>query len=94
MAIEEFLADKIFTIESFIEIVEAVDFKIKNEPNNERLKKVQGALYEILTKAHEFETRYKRPDQLFPYDTLIEMIVITGQHIKLSYREEVKRRIV
>lgn len=94
MAIEEFLADKIFTIESFVEIVEAVDLKIKNEPDNERLKKVQGALYEILTRAHEFETKFKKPDQLFPYETLIEMIVITGQLPRLAYKEETLKRIV
>lgn len=56
MAIEPYAyADKIFTLDSFIEILEAVDLKAKNETNNEKLKKIQGALYEILTRAHTFE---------------------------------------
>ena len=61
MVTTELKPDKILTLDTFIEIVEAVDDKIrKNEPDKiEKLRKIQGALYEILTKAHEFEI-YKK----------------------------------
>lgn len=88
------IPDKILTVESFIEIIEAVDLKLKNEPNNDKLLKIQGALYEILTRAHEFETLHKKPDQLFPYETFIEMTVITGQLSRLSWTDEDLKKIV
>lgn len=51
MVTTELKPDKIFTLDTF---VEAVDDKIrKNEPDKiEKLRKIQGALYEILAKAH------------------------------------------
>lgn len=95
MVTTELLPDKILTLDTFIEIIEAVDEKVrKNEPNKiEKLKKIQGALYEILTKAHEFEM-YKKEDQLFPYETLINIEVVTSQLPRLTWTDEMLKRMV
>ena len=101
MVATELKPDKILMLDSFIEIIEAVDDKIrKNEPDKiEKLKKIynskmpsQGALYEILTKAHEFET-YKEKDLLFPYETVIDIQVITNQQLR-TWSDEMLSRLV
>ena len=94
MVTTELKPDKIF--------VEAVDDKIrKNEPDKiEKLRKIynskmpsQGALYEILTKAHEFEI-YKKEGQLFPYETLISIEVTPNQIPRLTWTDEMLNKLV
>lgn len=93
MVTEKIMPDKILTLDSFIEILEAVDLKIKIEPSNEKLKKIQGALFEILTRTHEFEV-YKKPGQLFPYETLIDIKVVTSQLPRLSWTDDMLSKLV
>ena len=73
-------SNKILLLDSFVEILEAIDDKVRKEPENNKLRKIQGALYEILTKVHEYETLYKKEDALFPYETFINVEVITNQY--------------
>lgn len=95
MVTTELKPDKILTLDSFIEILDAVDDKIrKNEPDKiEKLRKIQGAIHEILIKAHEFET-YKKEDQLFPYETLISIEVIGNQLPRLAWTDEMLGKLV
>lgn len=95
MVTTELKPDKILTLDSFIEILDAVDDKIrKNDPDKiEKLRKIQGVLHEILIKAHEFET-YKKEDQLFPYETLISIEVIGNQLPRLAWTDEMLGKLV
>ena len=95
MVTTELKPDKIFSLDSFTEIVEAVDDKIrKSEPEKaERLRKIQGALYEILTKAQENEMN-KEKCLLFPYDTVISMEVTPNQLPRLAWTDEMVNRLV
>lgn len=95
MVTTELLPDKVFTLDSFIEIVEAVDDKIhKSDPEKiEKLRKIQGALYEILSRAHEYET-YKKEDLIFPYETLISIEVTPNQIPRYTWTDEMLSRLV
>lgn len=92
MVTTELKPDKIFTLDSFIEILEAIDDKIhKNEPDKiEKLRKIQGALYEILTKAHELELKNK----MHSTETMISMEVITNQLPRFAWTDEWLSRLV
>lgn len=97
MVTTELKPDKIFTLDTFVEIVEAVDDKIRNEPDKiEKLRKIQCALYDILTKAHEFEI-LKKEEKLtliFPYETLISIEVTPNQIPRYSWTDEMLSRLV
>lgn len=94
MVTTELKPDKILTVDSFIEILEAVDDKIQNEPDKiEKLRKIQGALHEILIKVHEYEIN-KKEGILFPYETLISIEVITNQLPRLTWTDEMLSRLV
>jgi hypothetical protein len=73
-------SDKLLSPDSFVEILEAIDDKTHKEPTNEKLKKIQGALYEVLAKVYEYETLYKKEDALFPYEIFINIEVIANQY--------------
>lgn len=98
MVTTELKPDKIFTLDSFIEIVEAFDDKIhKNEPEKiEKLRKIQGALYEILAKAHEYETLKKEENLtlIFPYETLISIEVTPNQIPRHAWTDDMLSRLV
>lgn len=95
MVTTELKPDKILTLDSFVEILEAVDDKIRrNEPDKiEKLRKIQGALYEILAKAQEYET-FKKEDLIFPYETLISIEVIQNQIPRYTWTDEMLGRLV
>lgn len=95
MVTTELKPDKILTLDSFIEILYAIDDKIRNsEPDKiEKLRKIQGTLHEILIKAHEFEI-YKKEDQLFPYETFINIEVVGNQLPRLTWTDEMLSKLV
>ncbi len=97
MVTTELKSDKILTLDSFIEIVEAFDDKIhKNEPDKiEKLRKIQGALHEILVKAYEYEMLKKEENLtiIFPYETLISIEVIPNQ-MPHAWTDEMLSRLV
>lgn len=86
-------SNKILWLDNFAEILEAVDDKVHKEPDNVKLKKIQGALYEVLTKAYEYDMLYKKEDALFPYETLINIEVIINQHTH-KWTDEMRNRLV
>lgn len=98
MATTELKPDKILTLDTFVEILEAVDEKVrKNEPDKiEKLIKIQGALNEILTKAYEYEMLKKEENLtlIFPYETLINIEVLTNQIPRQKYTEEMLSKLV
>lgn len=83
------------TLDSFIEILEAVDDRIrKNEPDKiEKLKKIQGALHEVLAKAYEYEMN-KKEDLIFPYETLISIEVTPNQLPRYTWTDEMLSKLV
>ncbi len=95
MVTTELKPDKIFTLDSFVEIVEAFDDKIhKNDPNKiEKLMNIQGALHELLTKVYEYETG-KKEDLIFPYETVISIEVIPNQIPRYTWTDEMLSRLV
>lgn len=102
MVEKEYKPVKILTLETFVEIVEAFDDKVQKEPNNEKLKKMhnsnmlsQGALHEILTRAYKLDTYNieEKSKMLFPYQTVIEVDVISGQLLH-TWTEELLSRLV
>lgn len=95
MVEKEYKPVKILTLETFVEIVEAFDDKVQKEPKNEKLKKIQGALHEILTRAYKLDTYNieEKSKMLFPYQTVIEVDVISGQLLH-TWTEELLSRLV
>lgn len=95
MVTTELKPEKILTLDSFIEILYAIDDKIrKNEPDKiEKLRKIQGALHEILTKAHKYEMQ-KEEGLLFPYETMISIEVIPNQLPRLTWTDDMLSRLV
>lgn len=96
MVTTELKPDKILMLDSFIEIIEAIDDKIHKEPDNEKLRKIQGALYEILTKINQFEMENKEKvsTMLFPYETVISIEAVPNQIPRLTWTEEMLSRLV
>ena len=98
MVTTELTPDKILTIESFIEILDAVDEKIlKNEPDKiEKLKKIQGALHEILIKTYEYDMLKKEENltRIFPYETVISIEVIPNQLPRYTWTDEMLNKLV
>lgn len=92
MVTTEHKPDKILTLDTFIEILEAIDCKIsKNEPDKIlKLKKIQGAFHEILAKALEYEM-YKKEG--YQYETLISIEVIQNQ-LPYQYTDKMLDKIV
>lgn len=95
MVEKEYKPDKILTLDSLVEIVEAVNEKASKEPNNEKLQKINGALYELLTRAYKLDTYNieEKSKMLFPYQTVIEINVISGQQLH-TWTDEMLSRLV
>lgn len=96
MVTTELKPDKILTLDTFIEILKAVDDKIHKEPDNEKLREIQGALYEILAMTHQFEmiNKEKVSTMLFPYETVISIEVVPNQLPRLEWTGEMLSRLV
>lgn len=98
MVTTELKPDKILTLDTFVEILEAIDDKIrKNEPDKiEKLRKIQGALYEILAKAQGYDA-FKKEENLtliFPYETLISIEVTPNQIPRYTWTDEMLSRLI